>query len=155
MSHYLNIETQITDQDALIRALNRMEYKGGVSLGKVKIESHITAQNLYGYHGDMRQDKAQVIIRRNYVGPSSNDIGFIKNAKGNFQAIISEYDRNSLNYNDQWVAKLGTYYGVEKMKMECESKGQKYFEDTDEKNRPRFRMPISGAYGAGGGAYAT
>lgn len=142
MSHYVDIVTEIKDQDALVRALERVGFKG-------KIEVHETAQNLYGYQGDLRDVKAHVIIRKRYVGGASNDIGFEKKAE-KFVFHISEFDqgigeyngRTDAKYGKTWQTKLQTYYGVEKAKIEFEHKGWSYTEDLDEKERPRLRVKI-------------
>jgi hypothetical protein len=142
MSHYIDILTEITDREALVHALERMGFKG-------KIEIHETASALYGYQGDERKQKAHVIIRRSFVGHSSNDIGFEKMSDGRFKAHISEYEsatgqyaRGSGKYGQEWQNKLYTYYGVEKSKSEFDKKKLKYVEDVDEKQRPRLRVFI-------------
>jgi hypothetical protein len=48
--------------------------------------------NLYGYAGDVRQDVADIIIRRHAIGRLANDMGFVKNADGSASVIISAYD---------------------------------------------------------------
>lgn len=131
MSHYVDVVTQVTDKKALVRALERIGFKNHV-------EEHDTAQNLYGYQGDIREQKAHVIIRREHVGMASNDIGFFRNPEGRFVSYISEYD--SGRYNQDWKKKLYTYYGVEKAKLEYDSMGLSYTEDVDEKERPRLRV---------------
>lgn len=68
MSHFTAIKTQIKDRDALVKAL--------ADVGLKNIEVYETAQSLYGYQGDVRAETAEVIIRRKYVGSSSNDIAF-------------------------------------------------------------------------------
>lgn len=140
MSHYLDIETEINHQGALVRALERLGFKD-------KIEVHEKAQNLYGYQGDIRKDKAHVIIRRKYVGSAANDIGFEKTDTGKYRAHISEFDQgkgsyshNKGNYGDEWQKKLFTYYGVERAKIEFEKKRMKYTEELDEQNRIRLRV---------------
>jgi len=140
MSHFVNITTSIKDQKALIRALERIGFKN-------KIEVYNTSQCLYGYQGDVRPQKAHVILRRKYVGSSSNDIGFEKLANGKFVAHISEYDQGSGQYaggvgiyGQQWQKKLNTYYGVEKCKLEFEKQKMKYVEDEDKDGRPRLMV---------------
>jgi hypothetical protein len=59
-----------------------------------QIEVHDEAQHLVGYQGDQRKDKANVIIRRKYVGGASNDLGFVLQEDGTYKAIVSEYDRS-------------------------------------------------------------
>ena len=142
MSHYLEIETEINHQGALVRALGRMGFEG-------KIEVHDSAQNLYGYQGDVRNQKAHVIIRRKYVGNAANDIGFERLENGKYCVHISEFDQGKgfyssakEKYGDEWQKKLFTYYGVERAKIEFEKKKMKYTEEIDEQNRIRLRVRI-------------
>ncbi len=133
MSHYVNIETEIKDRKALVKALERMGFEG-------KVEVYDVATNLYGYHGDMRDDKAHVILRRKDVGSASNDIGYIQMQDGRFKAIISEYD--STKYNEEWQNMVSTYHNVEVAKAEAEEYGYTVTEDVDEEQRPRLRIVI-------------
>jgi hypothetical protein len=137
---------QIKDTKALVKALERMGFKD-------KIEVYDKAENLYGYQNDIRKDKAHVILRRKYVGSSSNDIGFERNKDGLFVAHISEFDQGTGQYaghegryGKTWQNKLFAFYGVEKAKMEFDKQGYKlgktYFEDVDEQERPRLRVKI-------------
>jgi hypothetical protein len=101
MSHFTCIKTQIKHQDALLKALADIGFK--------EVEVHETAQHLYGYQGDVRSQTAEVIIRRQYIGSASNDIGFRRQKDGQFEAIISEYDRNK--YSQEWLNSLTQRYG--------------------------------------------
>lgn len=101
MSHFTSIRTQIKNIEPLIKAL--------ADLGFKDIEVYQKAQNLYGYQGDIREDTAEVIIRRKYIGSASNDIGFKRQEDGSFKAIISEYDR--AKYSQKWVNLLTQRYG--------------------------------------------
>jgi len=130
MSHYVDIETNICDGEALVRALERVGFKG-------QVEVHEIAQALYGYQGDRRQQKANIILRREHVGSASNDIGFELMESGRYRSHISEFDQSK--YGQEWQDKLNTYYGVEKAKKEYEVRNIKYEEDVDEKERPRLR----------------
>jgi hypothetical protein len=139
MSHFVDVVTEIKDRKALVRALERLGFKG-------MIEIHDTPMALFGYQGDKRAQKAHIIIRRRYIGSSSNDIGY-EEVNGRFVAHISEFDSGTGTYsshtdarcNQAWQLKLSTYYGVEKVKMEYDLKHIKYEEDVDEKERPRLR----------------
>jgi len=133
MSHYVDVETEIQNQSALVRALERLGFKD-------KIEIHSIPQNLYGYQGDLRKQKANVIIRKKHVGRAANDIGFEKTSNGRFIAHISEFDHNK--YGQSWQRKLFTYYGVEAAKIECEKMSYTYTETVDEKERPRLKIMI-------------
>jgi hypothetical protein len=134
MSHYIDIVTEIRDQDALLQALGRL----GFGTGKVEVYKDPT--NLYGYQGDKRSQLAHVIIRRRFVGAASNDIGFLRQDDGRFVSHISEYDQS--RYNTTWQNKLSTYYGVEKSKIELSKKGLSFAEDLDEQQRPRIRVRL-------------
>jgi Protein of unknown function (DUF1257) len=100
MSHFTKLRTQITDVSGLIKALADVGFKD--------VETHETAQHLYGYQGDMRLQTAEVIIRRKYVGQASNDIGFKRQEDGTFEAVISEYDRHKKS--QQWLNQLTQRY---------------------------------------------
>jgi Protein of unknown function (DUF1257) len=100
MSHFTKLRTQITDIDGLVKALADADFK--------KVEVHETAQSLHGYRGDVRPQTAEVIVRRKYVGRSSNDIGFKRQADGTFEAIISQYDRQK--YSQAWLNRLTQRY---------------------------------------------
>ncbi|MBD2458027.1 DUF1257 domain-containing protein [Nostoc sp. FACHB-87] len=113
MSHFTSIKTQIKNSDALIKALADVGFKN--------VEHHQVAQALYGYQGDVRPESAEVIIRKQYVGSSSNDIGFKRQENGQFQAIISEYDRRK--YNQSWLNTLMQRYGYHALMASAEAQG--------------------------------
>jgi hypothetical protein len=113
MSHFTTIRTQITDTDALIKAL--------ADVGFNEVEVHQTAQHLYGYQGDQRSQTAEVIIRRQHIGLASNDIGFKQQGDGTFEAIISEYDRKK--YSQQWLERLTQRYAYHAAVAKLEEQG--------------------------------
>lgn len=101
MSHFTRLRTKLRDPDLLAAALRRVGYP--------HVEVHETPQALYGYRGDARPERAEVIVRREHVGHASNDIGFARQADSSFEAIISEYDR--ARHNESWLGTLGQAYG--------------------------------------------
>jgi hypothetical protein len=101
MSHFTRIKTQLQDGELLQKAL--------ADLGFQNVEVHETAQHLYGWQGDVRPQTAEVVIRRRFIGPASNDIGFKRQADGTFDAIISEYDRRA-GYSQEWLNRLTQRY---------------------------------------------
>ena len=110
MSRYCTVKTQFKDGEALFKAL--METGNWT---EAQIEVHSDPQNLYGYLGKMRPEKAHIIIRRAHVGRSANDIGFMKKEDGTYEALISEFD--SAKYGAQWIGRLKgscAFYAVEK-----------------------------------------
>jgi len=86
MSKYLTVETVMNDVECLKETLKELGYP---------FEEHTEAQHLYGYQGDKRKQKAHIIINRKNVGGAANDVGFLKNADGNYEMLISEYDQHA------------------------------------------------------------
>jgi len=119
MSHFTRIKTKIVEREFLLKAL--------AELGFANAEAHDHAAPLYGYQGDQRPDRANVIIRRQYVGAASNDIGFQLQHDGTYEAIISGYDR--AKYSQEWLDKLQHRYAYHATKATLEEQG---FTVTDE-----------------------
>lgn len=108
MSHFVRVKTQFSRRSALVSALQEAGSRTGASwVGKV--EDHAEATQLFGYSGDQREDSAELVVRRQYVGGAANDIGFKLQKDGTYEAIISEYDR-SCGYNEKWLQKLAKLY---------------------------------------------
>lgn len=118
MSRYCTVETQFNDGDSLLDALIET---GGWTRGQIEV--HSEPQHLFGWHGDRRKEKAHIIIRRKHVGDSSNDLGFIRNENGNYEAIISDFD--SSKYGKKWVGQLKGNYAYHKVRREQEARGRK------------------------------
>ncbi len=119
MSHYVEIETQFNDQQALIEALTSIQ--GGWRLDQIEI--HQTPQSLYGYHGDEREEKANIIIRRKHVGSAANDVGFALQDDGSYKAIISEYDQRS-RCNPAFMTRLKTEYACAAVEKQAKQRGK-------------------------------
>lgn len=95
MSHYTRGTCNITDPEALVDAL--------IELGLKPILSR-EGLPLVGYRNDARAERAHVILRREGLTTSSNDIGFFFGPNG-CEDIISDYDRG-IGYNQAWVDKV-------------------------------------------------
>jgi len=65
MSAYTNQVTKFKDEACLVKAL--------ADNGYTQVEVHEQAQTLIDYHGKPRPQKANVIIRRIFIGGPSND----------------------------------------------------------------------------------
>lgn len=124
ISHYAVVETQLKDRDALLAALQEMNTHW---LGNVEV--HEDAVSLYGYHGDVRPEKAHLVIRRQHVSGSSNDIGFVRGANGNYGAIISDFDR-SIGYNEAWLKRLTQAYAKNVVRKEASRQGYRITGET-------------------------
>lgn len=113
MSHYSKIETQIMEKESLLKALH--------DLGYTDIEMHDQAQNLFGYQGDVRPEQANIIIRRKFISPESNDVGFKLTAEGTYEAIVSEYDQELLGKD--WVGRVSQNYAEHAVVSKLEQQG--------------------------------
>lgn len=125
MSEYRKQTTNCKDRECLIDALVEMGYK------RENIEIHEEAQQLFDYIGrathytDKNGDKANVIVRRKYVGGAANDLGFKLNPETRtYEAIISRYD--SGKHNSQWLAGLKTNYSEKTLIKTCKKQGFKF-----------------------------
>lgn len=134
MSHYTTLPTQIVDAHALIMALADLGFPAN------KVETHAEPQQLYGYRGDERPERAHVIIRRKHVGFSSNDIGFVRGEDGAFHAIISEFDQLALGYDDAWLQRLTQRYAYHVTLAELAQQGFTLAEETDRAGTIHLRL---------------
>lgn len=116
MSRYNTVATQFKDRDCLVEALNDMGY--------TEVEVHEIAQNLYGYHDDMRQQKAHIIVRRKHISQSANDLGFLRNDDGTYSQIVSDFDQGK--HDAKWNVGLKLAYGERGMHKVAKKKGFKY-----------------------------
>jgi hypothetical protein len=128
MSQFVVAGSCYRDESCLVQALMRV---GGWTVEQ--IELHVEPTNLYGYHGDRRADLANVIVRRKFIGAASNDIGFLKQADGTYNVIISEFDRHK--FTEGWETRLTDAYNEERVIKECRLMGYSY--QIEEKNGER------------------
>ena len=131
MSHYSEVAIEFIDEGCLVAALGRLGFQG-------KVEVHKEAQALYGYQGDVRSQKAHVIIQRQHVGQAANDLGFERQADGKYRIWVSDYDRKYNKYDDAWLGRLKQAYGVEKAKTEAKKRGYRVSEQKQEDGRIRL-----------------
>ena len=113
MSKYLEMRTQLTDEQYLIEALRELRYDPEVCR---------EGKSLVGYMGDERTEQAQIIIRRRQLDSASNDIGFVRDGSGVYQAIISEYDRG-IGFDDAWLGRLSQAYKERQTMAVAKAKG--------------------------------
>jgi hypothetical protein len=64
---------------------------------------------LYAYQGDRHPETAKIVVRRQVIGPASNDLGFTRTPAG-YVSIISEYDQRTL-LAGHFLPRLRTAYG--------------------------------------------
>ena len=101
MSKYLTFpEIAFKDRRLLLAALGQIgftDFEEGEQLP------------LYGYQGDRRPETAEIVVRRQVIGPASNDLGFTRTPTG-YVPIVSEYDERTL-LAGQFLPRLRTAYG--------------------------------------------
>lgn len=145
MSHYAKISVEFQDAKLLVEAL----VAAGVK--REHIELHAMPQLIFDYC-DRRTnyisrehpgnkvfaqgDVGNVIIRRQHLGPSHNDIGFYC-AKTGALALICDFARSSSGYNDKWLGKVTQEYTVSKTKAHYAALGKQVVR-VDEDNKVRL-----------------
>lgn len=102
MSHYTTLPTRIVDEQALALALQDMGFRAD------HIERSETPLPLVGYRGDVRPERAHVIISRKHISRLANDVGFVRGEDGTYGAIISEYDAR--RFDAGWLRALHQRY---------------------------------------------
>jgi hypothetical protein len=79
----VSVETEYRDGAVLAATLRELGWT---------CEEHTEGAVLEDYAGIRRPQRAHIVIRRQNVGPSANDVGFERTASGSYRAHISEYD---------------------------------------------------------------
>lgn len=105
MSKYLQFpEILFTDRKLLLDALADCGFGSDV----VEVGNRLP---LYGYHGDLRPEMAEVVIRRQNTGiGASNDIGFAyDHTRKGYVPIVSEYDSRNVR-GGKFLVQLRTKY---------------------------------------------
>jgi hypothetical protein len=93
MSAYVTLTTAMVDQECLLEALAKMGFNRSV----IEISSEPVL--LRG----PRIRKANILIRREHLNPSWEDIGFLKTSVG-YQATVSADSRSP--YGKEWLARV-------------------------------------------------
>jgi hypothetical protein len=70
LSKYEETATEVRQPAHLIAALKELGFRS---------EFHPAGDNLVGYEGRERPERAQIVVRRDQIGAASNDIGFARN----------------------------------------------------------------------------
>jgi hypothetical protein len=116
MSKFEELRTILTDEHFLVEALSELGYSPEISRDGL---------SLYGYLGDERPEKANIIIRRRQLNSASNDIGFARDANGVYRALISEYDRG-IGFDDAWLGRVAQTYKERQTLAVAKAKGYRF-----------------------------
>ena len=90
MSEYIKKTVEFSDEDLLVEALGETWGRGGAP---VPVERHAEPTGLYGYHGDLRPEKAHIIVRRASIGAAANDVGYLRTGAGQYVEVVSQNER--------------------------------------------------------------
>ena len=112
MSKFTRVNVKFTNIDALKVAIEALGYD---------YEYNAAGIALYGYQGDRRDVTADLVVRRDRFGRSSNDLGFRQNPDGTIDVIISEYDRDRLQ--GDFVNELKRAYAVTMVELHAKQNG--------------------------------
>jgi len=119
MSAYAPVKTEFNDKECLLAALADNEVRSYKN-----VEVHEKPVNLVGFHGDLRQQTAEIVIRRKDIDSASNDIGFAKAEDGTYTAIISDYD--SHQHNGKWMTAVKASYATKRFEKTAQGMGLKF-----------------------------
>ena len=120
MSKYSSINTDFDDQECLIEALVQDGFQ------PVMAEDQIQGDNLIGYQGDTRKERAHIILPRKQVGGAANDIGFVRQPDGKFSATISAFDQGA--HGTKWLDKIRQKFVIAKQMRTWKKEGYTEFE---------------------------
>ena len=113
MSKYEVTSTELRNEAHLVAALCDLGFQA---------EVHTGGASLVGYEGRERPERAHVIVRRQQIGPASNDIGFVRKPDGTFGAVLSEYDRR-IGFDDKWLGRLHQVYKEKQLLADARARG--------------------------------
>ena len=130
MSAYTTLETQLMSAHHIVAALDDLGFRA---------ELHQSPQPLVGFEGQLRAQRAEVIVRRESIGSLSNDLGFARNPDGTYTAIISDFDR--ARFDAAWLMKLTQRYAYHVAREQLEEKGFSLVEEqVDERDTVRLTL---------------
>jgi len=127
MSHFSAVEVDFLskNESCLIEALEEM-------YGKGNIEHSADGLALFGYGGDDRSKldknnpnyapKCQIVIRRQHVGGSSNDVGYCRTEDGKYKLYVSDFDQRS-NFNAAKQKTVKQHYTASITKTQLRKQG--------------------------------
>src|SRR5688572_21729641 len=90
------VTTPIWSQEHLVRAL--------AQVGFARPEVHRDAVPLDSWRGIPLGGTANVVVRRDQIGAAGDDFGFLRNARGSYDAVISEIHFN--RFDRRWLEDL-------------------------------------------------
>ena len=86
MSHVVKVQTQYRDLPALVAALE-------AQFGKGNVEQHVQPVSVAGWMGTKNESVGHIVVRQSAAGNLHADIGFLRSASGQYEAIVDDYDK--------------------------------------------------------------
>ena len=121
----------MNDADCIIKALQELGYTA---------EVHNKAKNLEGWHGEKRQQTANIIVNRQQVHSAANDVGFLLKADGTYEMIISNFDRHAI-HGKKFTQDLLQLYSKHKTRKQAIQMGYMVqSESIDNEGRMKIRI---------------
>jgi len=131
MSAYTVIDTQLVSAEQLVLALR--------DVGFDKVECHDKPQPLVGFEGLRREQRAEIIVRKQHLDAGSNDIGFARGADGRFSALVSDFDR--ARFGGPWLMKITQRYAYHVTREKLAEQGFDLVEErVDERQTIRLTL---------------
>jgi len=90
------VTTPLWSQEHLLAAL--------AQVGFATVETHRAPVPLISWRGKPLGAEASIVIRRSYIGSSGDDFGFVRNAGGAFDAVLSEIHFS--RFDRRWMEDL-------------------------------------------------
>lgn len=130
-------ELPIRSEKLLLEALERMGY----DKSKVIVQK---GRHLEGYHGDRREQTADVTIPRKHLTSASNDIGFEKLPNGFYKLLESEYDGGGSRGGAMrhFKKRLMFSYGEGLVKRQMKGQGWKQLFKKEEVNKKSGKKQV-------------
>ncbi len=131
ISEYSIVQLAMDDADCIVKALQELGYPAQI---------HEVAQQLEGWHGDKRKQKANIIIKRKDVGSCANDVGFLRKADGTYEMLISQFDKTA-SQGKKLTQDLLQLYGKHRTLKQAAQMGyQVRSQSIDDKGRLKIRI---------------
>ena len=86
MSHVVKVQTQYRDLPALVAALE-------AQFGKGNVEQHVQPVPVAGWMGAKNESVGHIVVRQSAAGNLHADLGFLRSASGQYEAIVDDYDK--------------------------------------------------------------
>ena len=155
MSHFTEIETEYKQdsEKELVEALETV-------FGKGNVEVHEKGAALMGYQGDNRSlysksspdyaPPCEIVIRKEYVGSASNDIGFKRTSDGKFVAYVSDFDKGH-HFGKAKQGLVSQEYGMRVAEKTLKSNGWKTIRVNEKDGSTTIKTTGKVSVGVGGG----